>query len=109
MQAGMIGVTGAMWSSVGESHSITDIAPQNPNPLEGKLFQLPELVHFTTQLVQSLLPSKKHDHFSPRTLVTPAEPFLPDLRTGQSCSSETRYSEARPVHSKRGHPSSLIQ
>lgn len=75
----------------GESHSIADIAPQNPKPLEGKLFQLPELVRFTMQLVQSLLPGEKHDLLSPRTLVTPMEPFLPDLCAGQSCSSETRY------------------
>lgn len=99
----MIGVTEAM-SSVGKSHSIADIAPQNPNPLESKLFQLSELVHFSMQLVQSLLPSEKHDPLSPRTLVTPTEPFLPDMHAGQSCSSETRYCEARPVYSKRGHP-----
>lgn len=80
----MIRVTGAMWSSVGECHPIADITPQNPNPLEGKLFQLSELVHFTMQLVQSLLSSEKHDPLSPRTLVTPVEPFLSDLRAGQS-------------------------
>lgn len=108
-QPGMIGVTGATWSSVGESHSIADIAPQNPNPLEGKLFQPPELPRFTMHLVRSLLPHEKHDPLSPRTVVTPAALFLPDLHAGQSCSSETRYSEARPVHSKRGRPSSLIQ
>lgn len=101
----MTGVTGAVWSSVGRGHSIADIAPQNPNPSEGKLFQLPELLRFPVHLV----PGEKHDPLSPRTLVTPAELFLPDLRAGQSCTSETRYSEARPVHSKRGRLSSLIQ
>lgn len=106
MQPGMIGVTGAMWSSVGESHSITDVAPQNPKPLEGKLFQLPELLCFTMHLVHSHLPGEKHDPLSPRALVTPAELFLSDLRAG---SSETRYSEARPEHSQRDLPSSLIQ
>lgn len=109
MQPGMIGVTGAMWSSVGESHSIADIAPQNPNALEGKLFQLLELLRFTMHLVHSLLPAEKHDPLSPRALVTPAELFLSDLRAGQSRSSETRYSEARPEHSQRDRPSSLIQ
>ena len=93
----------------GESHSIADIVSQNPKPLESKLFQLPELVSFTTQLVQSLLPGEKHDPLSPRTWVTPTEPYLPDLRASQSCSSETRYCEARPVQSKRGRPSPLIQ
>lgn len=105
----MTGVTGAMWSSVGESHSVADIAPQNPNPLEGKLFQLPELLRFPVHVVHSLSPGEKHDPLSPRTLVTPAELFLPDLRAGQSCTSETRYSEARPVQSQRGRLSSLIQ
>ena len=104
MQAEMSRVTGAIRRSVGESHSGADIAPQNPNPLESKFLQLPELVHFSVQLVQSLLPSEKHDPLSPRTLVTPTEPFLPDLHAGQSCSSETRYCEARPVHSKEGRP-----
>ena len=93
----------------GESHSIADIVSQNPNPLESKLFQLPELESFTTQLVQSLLPGEKHDPLSPRTWVTPTEPRLPDQRASQSCSSETRYRKARPVQSKRGRPSLLIQ
>lgn len=74
MQPGMIGVTGAMWSSVGQSHSIADIALQNPNPLEGKLFQLPELLLFTMHLVHSHLPGAKHDPLSPRALVTPPLP-----------------------------------
>lgn len=108
-QPEMIGVTGAMESSAGESHSVAGTAPQNPDPFVGKLFQPPELPRFTMPLVRSLLPHGKHDPLSLRTVVTPAALFLSDLRAGQSRSSETRDSEARPVHSRRGRSGSLIQ
>lgn len=74
MQAGMIGVTGAMWSSVGDSHSITDIVPQNPNSLEGKLFQLPELVPLQRSwcrascLARSTIPSPQGHWWPPQNL-----------------------------------------
>ena len=94
----------------GESHSIADVVPQNPKPLEGKLFQLPELVCFTTQLVYASCPARSTIPFPQGHWWPPhTQPCLPDLRVGQSCSSETRYCEARAVHSRRGQPSSLIQ
>lgn len=90
----------------GESHSIADIVSQNPKPLESKLFQLPELVSFTTQLVQSLLPGEKHDPlpqghgWPPQNLVSltcvPANHALLKLDTARP--DLCRAKEAAPAH-----------